>query len=160
MKFLIRPLSEKFLQRVREHGLDDLDQPVHRLTAKGGEPCREVLRRARPGEEILLASYCPFDAPGPFREYGPVYVLAQASDEPVIRHDFPAKTGEPTDYFGSGLVIRAYNQAQEIADATHATPSSAAERIAHYLARSDMKYVDARFPTYGCFACRFERAAG
>src|SRR5258706_13487368 len=69
MKILIRPLPDSFLDRVRQQRLDDLGQPVRRLTAKGGEPCRDILRRARPGEEIILASYCPFEAAGPFREF-------------------------------------------------------------------------------------------
>ena len=159
MKINIRPIPSAFLQRVRKLGLDDLGQPVRRLTAQGGEPCREVLRRALVGEEIILASYCPFDAPGPFREFGPVYLLARSSDETVSRDHFPVSSGCPTDYFGAGLVVRAYNQAQEICEAAHTAPGTAPKVIEGYLTRPDVTFVDARFPTYGCFACRFERAA-
>lgn len=155
---MIRPLRPGFLKRVREHGLDDLNQPVRPLMAQGGEPCRDVLRRARPGEEILLASYGPFDAPGPFREFGPVYVLAHRSGEIVSRDGFPETTGGPSDYFGPGLVVRAYNRAQEICAASHAAPAAAPSIIEDYLRQPDVQFVDARFPTYGCFACRFERA--
>lgn len=77
------PMSSDFLRRVREEGRDAQDQPVKRVRAKGGEPCRDVLRRAREGEELLLASFSPFTQPGPYKEFGPVFVLASPSDEPV-----------------------------------------------------------------------------
>ncbi len=80
MSFQIRPLPQAFLDRVRNEGIDDQGEPVQRLIAQGGEPCRDVLRRARPGEAIPLAS-------------------------------------------------------------------------------PDTAFVQARFPTYGCFACRIERAS-
>ena len=158
MKILIRPVAEAFLQRVRERGVDDLNEPVRRLTAAGGEPCREVLRRARPGEEIILASYCPFEVPGPFREFGPIYVLAHSSDEAVARDHFPESPGRETDYFGRTLVVRAYDDAQNICDAALTEPASAPALIEQFLGRTNIRLVDARFPTYGCFACRIERA--
>lgn len=64
MKIAIRPIKEDFLLKVREASLDDQNQKVVRLTAAGGEPCRDVLRRAKPGEELILASYCPFTVAG------------------------------------------------------------------------------------------------
>ena len=158
MKILIQPLSGAFLRRVREGGIDDLQQPVRRLLADGGEPCRDVLRRARPGEEIILASHSPFDAPGPFREFGPIYVLARASDEVVRRDRFPDSSGGPADFFGRALVVRAYDHAQNICDAELTEPRSAPGLIERLLERSEVQFVDARFPTYGCFACRFVRA--
>ena len=79
----IAPLPELFLQRLRSAGIDDLGQPVKRLVAEGGEPCRVVLRRARAGERLILASFTPFTAPGPYKEYGPVFVLADSKGEAV-----------------------------------------------------------------------------
>src|SRR5438270_2200650 len=81
----VAPIPAAFLNRVRLEGLDDLGQPVKRGDAQGGEPCRDVLRRARPGEKLLLASFTPFTKPGPYHEYGPVFVLEADSGEQVIR---------------------------------------------------------------------------
>jgi len=95
MNIHIAPLPQDFLSRVRERGLDDQMQPVRRyVSTEGGEPCRDVLRRARPGEAVILASYCPFTQAGPYKEFGPVFVLAQASDEPVQRQVLPIPTGD------------------------------------------------------------------
>ena len=69
MKIQIAPLPEEFLTRVRTQGIDDLGQPVKRLVSvEGGEPCRDVLRRALPGEELILASFSPFGQVGPYHE--------------------------------------------------------------------------------------------
>src|SRR5437588_2015660 len=49
----IAPIPEAFLTRVRDEGRDDLGQVVRRVRATGGEPCRDALRRALPGEELI-----------------------------------------------------------------------------------------------------------
>lgn len=58
--YQIVPVRDSFLTRARGDGIDDLGQAVERLIANGGEPCRASFRRAKEGEELLLASYCPF----------------------------------------------------------------------------------------------------
>src|ERR1700737_2877453 len=112
----IAPIPLSFLNRVRSEWIDDLGQPVKRLVAKGGEPCRDVLRRAQPGEPLILASFTPFTKPGPYKEYGPIFVLAHASDERIRRDTLPP-AGSPTDYLKEQFVVRAYSDAEEIIDA-------------------------------------------
>jgi len=159
VSFQILPLPRAFLDRVRNEGLDDQGQPVQRLTAEGGEPCRDVLRRARPGEEILLASFCPYDQTGPFREFGPVYVLSEPSDESVDYHRFPDSGDGLTDYFHGQLALRAYGHDEDIRDAVLVTAEEAPGSAERFLGSPDTAFVQARFPTYGCFACRIERAS-
>src|SRR5688500_3708721 len=116
MTVSIAPIPATFLRRVRSEGVDDLGQPVKRVVASGGEPCRDVLRRAVAGEELILASFTPFSKPGPYKEYGPIFVLAQASSEVVPRGELP-RAGGPADYLREQFVIRAYSAAEEIVDA-------------------------------------------
>src|SRR6266568_231186 len=85
----IAPIPHLFLNRVRSEGIDDLGQPVKTVLAQGGEPCRDVLRRARPGEELILASFTPFSKPGPYKEYGPIFVLADETGEEIGRDHLP-----------------------------------------------------------------------
>src|SRR5262245_44620258 len=108
MNIAIAPIPDTFLRRVRLEGIDDLGQPVQHLIAEGGEPCRDVLRRAEPGERLILASFTPFTKSGPYKEYGPIFVLAD--DTP--RHDTPAP-----GYLREQFVIRAYSSDEEIVDA-------------------------------------------
>jgi hypothetical protein len=153
MNIQIAPISQSFLDRVRNEGIDDLGQPVRRLVAEGDEPCRDVLRRARAGEELILASFSPFREVGPYHEYGPVFVLANP-DESEVRRD-----GLPTDgYLRERFVLRAYSPKEEILDAAMVTPGEAEETLQRFLERPEIAFVHARFPVYGCFALRIDRA--
>ena len=151
----VAPLPAAFLARVRTEGLDDLGQPVKRVTAQGGEPCRDVLRRAQPGEELILASHSPFSKTGPYREFGPIFVLASESPEDVRRNGLRA--GGDTDYLRAQFVIRAYSENEEIVDAALVDAAGAQNVVERFFERGDVAFLHARFPTYGCFACRLDR---
>jgi hypothetical protein len=154
MQINIPPVPAAFLDRARNEGIDALGQPVRRLTAEGGEPCRDVLRRARAGEELILASFSPFHEEGPYREFGPVFILANASNEEVPRETLPVMQGYLRDRF----VLRAYSSGEEILDASMVTPAEAEQTLERFLAKPEVAFVHARFPVYGCFALRIDRA--
>ena len=149
----IAPLPSAFLNRVRSEGIDDLGQPVRRMLASGGEPCRDALRRAEPGEELILASFSPFQCVGPYREYGPVFVLANASDADGAHDALPTAN----DYLREQFVFRAYAGDESIRDAALVTRESAEATLERFLASPETAFVHARFPTYGCFALRVDR---
>jgi hypothetical protein len=150
----IVPIRSAFLQRARE-GIDDLGQPVERHLAAGGEPLRDALRRAVPGEAILLASHCPFTLAGPYREYGPVFVSGAGSGTPAL-DALPLDGDLP--YLGASFVLRAYSADERIVDARLSSPQAAAADLDAFFARADVAFVLARFTTYGCYALRLERA--
>lgn len=154
MNINIAPLPTDFIHRARTLGIDDQGQPVQRLRAEGGEPCRDVLRRANPGEELILASFSPFAKSGPYKEFGPVFLLANESDEQADRSSFPTSSG----YLRERFVLRAYSQEESILDAVMLTPEDFDATLEKFLASPDVAFVHARFPTYGCFACRIDRA--
>lgn len=153
----IAPIRESFLRRVRSEGIDDQGQPVKHVVANGGEPCRDVLRRANAGEHLILASFTPFTKSGPYKEFGPIFLLARPSDEDVRRNALP-QAGSPTNYLREQFVIRAYSTEEEILDAALINASSFADTVAHFFRSSDTAFLHVRFPTYGCFACRIDRA--
>ena len=151
------PLPQAFLARVRQQGIDDQGQPVERLrSVAGGEPCRDVLRRARPGEELILASFGPFEKAGPYREFGPVFVLAEPSEDPPSQ-SFPTSGNEAEAYFKDRLVLRAYSHDERILAAEMVEADDAPAAAERLLASPEVAFLQARFPTYGCFACRIER---
>ena len=154
MQINIAPVPAAFLDRARNEGIDALGQPVRRMTAEGGEPCRDVQRRARAGEELILASFSPFLEEGPYREFGPVLILANASEEGVTREALPVMQGYLRDRF----VLRAYSSHEAILDASMVTPAEAEQTLESFLAKPDVAFIHARFPVYGCFACRIDRA--
>lgn len=152
MNVSIAALPSAFVHRARTENLDALGQPVRRVIAEGGEPCRDVLRRAEPGEELILASFSPFTVAGPYREFGPVFILANEQNESASRDALPAN-----GYLRERFVLRAYSAGEEILDAELVTPADADATLARFFARDDVAFVHARFPTYGCFACRVDR---
>lgn len=149
----IAPLPSTFLDRVRSEGIDDLGQPVQRLVATGGEPCRDVLRRAEPGEELILASFSPFQRVGPFHEYGPVYVLANPGVSNAPHDALPTAN----DYLKDMFALRAYAEDESIRDAVLVTRETAQTTLERFLADPQTAFVHARFPNYGCFALRVDR---
>lgn len=152
----IAAIPVDFLIRARI-GIDALGQKVKRIEAEGGEPLRDVLRRARPGERLILASFSPFALPGPFHEFGPIYVLESASREPVDRHRLP-QAGSASDYLRDQFVIRAYSAEEEILDAALTPAREFAATVDRFLDRPSTAFLHVRFPTYGCFALRIDRA--
>ncbi len=142
MNLTIAPLPQPFLDRARTQGLDDQNQPVRRVIAEGGEPCRDVLRRAEPGEELLLASFTPFTVAGPYKEYGPIFVLARDTGEPARLRP---------NYLREHFVIRAYSAAEEILDAALTPAADLAATVERFFASDATGFLHVRFPTYGCF---------
>lgn len=149
----IARLRDSFLTRARIDGFDDLDQPVERCHAKGGEPCRDALRAARPGEALILASYSPFSVRGPYREFGPIFILAEAEPDAADRAVLP------TPYFKTTFALRAYSHDERIIDARLTPLAEAGLNIAMLLALPDTAFLHARFGAYGCFGCAIHPAA-
>ena len=148
-------IREDFLVQARTAGLDDLGQPVEHLTAKGGEPCRDAFRRALAGEALILASYCPFAHAGPYREYGPVFILARPDPHAAAPAALPVTGEQP--YLGASFVLRAYSHDERIVDAVITPPADAAAHLERLFAAHDPAFILARFPAYGCYALKIIR---
>jgi hypothetical protein len=158
MKIIIRTLRPDFLLKIRDAGLDDQNQKVIKLAANSGEPCRDVLRRAMPGERLILASYCPFTVAGPYKEYGPVFVLEYPSTELVDYRAIPLPKGRPTDYLrDQPFVFRAYSKCENILTAELLDPSSAQLEMSKIFKNEQVEFILARYAAYGCYGFRIER---
>ena len=156
MKFKVIPLRADFLDKIRNVGIDDQNQSVEKFIAAGGEPCRDVLRGAKPNEKLIAASYCPFTKPGPYKEYGPVFVLENQGDERFDETKIPLPVGDETDYLGNIFVLKAYCKDERILDAKLSTPEEAISILTDLFSNNDVKFVIARYAAYGCYSFRVE----
>ncbi len=114
---------------------------------------RDVLRRAEPGEQVILGSHALFPDEGPFREFGPIYVSSRCEPRSGAGRDIFEGT-----YFCGELVLRRYDERRWISGARRIETGQAAALVEEWLSMPATAFVDARFPEYGCFACRFVRA--
>ena len=48
--------------------------PVYVADSKPGYPCRQCLRDAEIGEELILVSYDPFEQASPYRSASPIFL--------------------------------------------------------------------------------------
>ncbi len=157
MNYRIIPLKEGFTDNARHAFRDDMNQPVERVSASGGEPCRDVFRRALPGEQIILASYCPFSQSGPYKEYGPVFILATQPETAVNTDNLSLTTLISTGYLGDNFVLKAYCNKQRITDARQVTAADAETVLSELLQDRKTAFVIARYTAYGCYSLRIER---
>lgn len=155
MTYKIVPLPVSFLDRAR-CGIDDQAFSVEFFDAEGGEPLRDVLRRAQAGERIALGSYSPHRLNGPFKEYGPIYFSANQSGDVVALDTLPI--APRSDYFNQTFVLRAYSDSERIVDSVLTLPDVADAVIAGLFENANVAFILARFAAYGCYGCRIERA--
>jgi hypothetical protein len=150
--FVVRPLAAAAVTRFRSTGRDDFGRPFQASIATGGEPMRDQLRRAIAGERLLLGSYQAVPLPSPFAEIGPIYVSAEGAPVSV------APDTLPPGYFNRLFALRAYDDADRIAESTLVEPAAAGDTFRAWLARPEIAYLHARFAGHGCFAARIDRA--
>ena len=157
LKHPITPIRPDFLQQVRQQGIDDLGQAVEHIVARGGEPCRDSLRRAKAGEALILASYCPFEKNGPYREYGPIFVFAH--DQGEIDHSSVQISAQASDlaYLAAHFVLRGYSIQERIVDARLSNPENVKSDLQALWEHAEVAFILVRFAAYGCYALRLDR---
>lgn len=136
-QFVIQPLPA---------GEVDADAPTAvRSSAEGGEPCRRCLRRAEPGEPLLLLGYDPFTVRSPYAGQGPVYV-----------HESCGEPGPGVEQVRSSVLsVRAYDEHAMLLDA-EVMPGEALSARAAELLDGDAAFLHVHFAGPGCFAFRVD----
>jgi hypothetical protein len=139
---------------MQERGTDAYGNALHPERQDAyGNPCRHCLRRARPGESLVLFSYSPFERQNPYKETGPVFVHAHRCERYARTNEFPE------DFAGGPIVLRAYDREQRIARVAVVVDDGAPQRAEELLGDPSIAYVHARSYTHGCFLFGIERAA-
>ena len=158
MAWQLETLDPVFVERARHKGIDALGQTIQRMTAAGGEPLRDALRRATPGEGLILASYSPFHQAGPYREYGPVFLAAESQPEPLPELSSLLLRVGGNAYLGDRVALRAYGKEQTMLEATLLPTHEVEAILAHWETRPEIAFAMLRFPAHGCYALRLNRS--
>jgi hypothetical protein len=118
-----------------------------------GYPCRQCLRDAEIGDELILVSHDPFDTDSPYRCASPVFL-----------HRTPCAPHEPSSQLPEQLTsrrlsVRAFDDAAMMRDGDVIDGSSLDACIARMLADPAVAFLHVHNAGRGCLAARIERRA-
>lgn len=135
------------LAKIRAAGRDEAGNSLAVQTdADGGSPLRCCLRKARPGERMLLIAYTPPGTAGAYAERGPVFIHADACGGYLTPHEYPPELSDRQQ------VVRAYDRQGRIADGRPVADGREAQAvIGQWLAQPGVQRVHVRNVGYGCY---------
>lgn len=116
-----------------------------------GFPCRQCLRDAEIGEELILTSYDPFDGSSPYRSASPIFLHRH----PCRRDD---STELPEQLTRRRLSVRAFDDAEMMVDAALIDGDDLAATIDALLENAAVDHVHIHNEPRGCYAARIDRA--
>jgi len=118
--------------------------------AQPGFPCRQCLRDADIGDEMILVSYDPFTAASPYRSASPIFL--HASTCTVL-----ATSELPAQLTSRRLSVRAFDASAMMLDATLIDGHDLGAAIDRLLANSDVDHLHIHNEPRGCWAARVTR---
>jgi uncharacterized protein DUF1203 len=150
--FRIVPLKDEFVGEIRSTRRDRRGNAVTSRSDPGRHQCRSCLRLTEPGEAHLLLSYKPFTADQPYAETGPIFIHERACQAYRDAAEYPP------EFPRHDVALRAYSEADEIAEARLVGPDRVEDVIAGLFADGSVSYIHARNGGYGCFMFRIDRS--
>ena len=118
---------------------------------KPGYPCRQCLRDAEIGDEMLLVSYDPFAASSPYRCASPIFI----HNTPCAPDD---QEGLPVQLTGRTLSVRGFDSAAMMLDDALIDGTDLSGAIETLFANPAIDHLHVHNASRGCWAARVERA--
>jgi Protein of unknown function (DUF1203) len=119
--------------------------------SKPGYPCRQCLRDAEIGDEVLLVSYDPFTASSPYRCASPIFIHSTACT-PYASTDLPALLTRDK------RSVRAFDGAAMMLDAALIDGKDLSETIERLFANPEIEVLHVHNEPRGCWAARINRS--
>jgi hypothetical protein len=151
--FRITPVSPDAAARIRREMKDDFGHALSVRRDSSHHQCRACLRLTEPGEGFILLSYSPFTSDQPYAEVGPIFIHERDC------RPYEATPEYPAEFPREAVVLRAYDERDEIEDAGFVGRRPVEGQIARLFENPRVAYIHARNSTYGCFMFRIDRAA-
>lgn len=127
------------------------DAPAYVVDHHPGYPCRQCLRDAEVGEEVILVSYDPFSADSPYRSASPIFLHRTPCDPPADLVTLPPQLTRRR------LSVRAFDDGAMMIDAALVDGSDLAGTLDRLLADERCDHVDVHNAGRGCWATRVDR---
>ncbi|MBX3428295.1 MAG: DUF1203 domain-containing protein [Hyphomonadaceae bacterium] len=150
----VQGIPTEAFNHFRDGGADANGQaPVVMKAAGGANPCRHCLDLVADGEDKLVLSYRPFDAPQPYAETGPIFLHKRACaryERSQLPRWFTLLDPAAIRGYGADDWIR-YDTGRIVRGC------ELAEKSVAILEDASIAYVHIR-SKFGCFQCRVDRA--
>jgi hypothetical protein len=146
--FHLRPIDPVVADELRDAWAD---WSVYVADEKPGFPCRQCLRDAEIGDELLLVSFDPFTLDSPYRSASPIFLHRQPCSPPTDLHELPEQLTVRQ------LSVRAFDDAAMMIDAAILQGDQLADTLARMFDDEACDHVHVHNATRGCWAVRVER---
>jgi len=120
--------------------------------SKPGYPCRQCLRDAEVGEELLLVSYDPFTMDSPYRCASPIFLHTHECSLGPDSDDLP------TQLTCRQLSVRAFDDQAMMIDAAIIDGAALESTIERFFADPSADNIHVHNASRGCWAVTVERA--
>lgn len=118
--------------------------------SKPGYPCRQCLRDAEIGEEVLLVSHDPFTVSSPYRCASPIFIHT-TSCTPYEAADVPEQLAR------GDRSVRAFDESAMMLDAALIQGEDLERTIARLLENPEIDHLHIHNEPRGCWAARVTR---
>lgn len=145
--YRLRPIDPAATDALRASG-----GTVHVATEQPGFPCRQCLRDAEVGDELLLVSHDPFTADTPYRSASPIFLHRDPCVPPQDLYELPTQLTERQ------LSVRSFDPDEIMIDATVIDGHHLQATIGLFFTAQQSHSIHVHNATRGCWAVTIERA--
>ena len=147
--FVLRPISPCDADALRRRG-----GPLFVADEHPGYPCRQCLRDAAVGDELILVSHDPFGTESPYRTASPIF-LHRTSCRPYV-----SEPVLPEQLTGRQLSVRSFDGEEMMIDAVVIDGIDLERTIHRFFADTASTQIHVHNATRGCWAVSVDRAPG
>jgi hypothetical protein len=144
--FVLRPISPSDADALREQG-----GPRYVADEHPGYPCRQCLRDADIGDELILVSHDPFATDSPYRSASPIFLHRSSCEAHV---NGPAL---PEQLTRRQLSVRSFDREEMMIDAAVIDGVDLGLTIERFFADTASERIHVHNATRGCWAVAIER---
>ncbi len=119
---------------------------------KPGYPCRQCLRDAEIGEDLILVSHDPFTTRSPYRSASPIFLHRHDCAPPRDPHELPIQLT------GRQLSVRSFDASEMMIDAAVVEGHDLSDTIDRFFGHEGSRQIHVHNASRGCWAVTVERS--
>lgn len=145
-EFVLHSISSAAADSLRDRG-----GPIYLADENPGYPCRQCLRDADVGEELILVSHNPFTTNSQYRSASPIFLHRLACEPPNDPTHLPQQLTQRQ------LSVRSFDQDEMMIDAAVIDGQELAHTIQGFFENATSEQIHVHNATRGCWAVTVER---